>query len=178
MHVRHQNFPFGSVKRTYTCHFLDIVCMLFLTSLQYWGFQIIMIHDTWKNVYVHSATLHATMVDVANTCTTKQWFLSGNYGKPTTTFTLLLNIRSEYRHCSHWLMIHQSNATTFTCIPPPPPLPLPLPLPLPPPPLPLPQCKLQYLHVVCVQVLPEKDHQRKLQRVANHYKCRSSVCVS
>ena len=162
-----------AVLSTPTCHFSVIVRMhAFLTSLQYWGFQIIMIGDTWKNMYVHSATLHATMVDVANTCTTKQWFLSGNYGKPTTTFTLLLNIRSEYRHCSHWLMIHQSNATTFTCIPPPPPLPLP------PPPLPPPQCKLQYLHVVCVQVLPEKDHQRKLQRVANHYKCRSSVCAS
>ena len=109
MHVRHQSFPFGSVEHTYMSLFG--YCMhAFLTSLQYWGFQIIIIGDMWKNVYVHSTTLHATMVNVANTCTTKQWFLSDNYGKPTTTFTLLLNIRSEYRHCSHWLMIHQSNA--------------------------------------------------------------------
>ena len=34
-----------AVLSTPTCHFLDIVCMLFLTSLQYWGFQIIMIGD-------------------------------------------------------------------------------------------------------------------------------------
>ena len=29
-------------------------------------------------VCVHSTTLHATVVDVANPCTTKQWFLSDN----------------------------------------------------------------------------------------------------
>ena len=34
---------------------------------------------------VHSTTLHGTVVDVANLCTTKQWFFSD---KPT-TFTYL-----------------------------------------------------------------------------------------
>ena len=44
MHVRRQNLSFGTVKHTYMSLFV-IVCMLFLTSLQYWGFQIIMIGD-------------------------------------------------------------------------------------------------------------------------------------
>ena len=28
--------------------------------------------------YIYSATLYANVVDVANSCTTKQWFLSDN----------------------------------------------------------------------------------------------------
>ena len=46
-------------------------------------------------VCVHSTTLHATVVDVANPCSTKQWFFSDNWGKPTTTSTLFCSVKHQ-----------------------------------------------------------------------------------
>ena len=106
----------------------------------------------------------------------------------TTTFTyhVLLNIRTEYRHCSQWRLMHWRKKSCLSrtflriachhihiqpALPHAPTTTTYIPL-LPPPPPPPPQCKLLYAQVVLGKRPPVQVAE------GNHHKCKVSVCTS